>query len=356
MCTLQLWYRDEFFLKTSKISQKTYYLGRFCPEIQVRHFLNIGEGYALHALHLMFGILEKCKTLVSGIYTSFYFSYVLEADTFTGGGGRRPVPRIRFGDHHSNSSHLRENIIPIQRNSLTGCFPETGYLREGASDLTTPITFQLSLSLEQDEPRPFSERSRDSGVPNINQFPILNQQEARREVTIPFQKSCGGDELCNSFLSSKLEIVSSSPATVPHQGHSSATATPSYEIEIQDRQEIVFHINVENSGEPAYAAVMLLDIDPSFTYVGRSDNHTDINCQLESKAKTAEYQDRHAHVGEGRTENSGRIVRCDLGNPYNGQRADMLVFRVLPVLSGTSMAYISFHCLFFDLFCLGPSK
>ena len=250
------------------------------------------------------------------------------------------MPRIRFGDHHSNSSHLRENIIPIQRNSLTGCFHETGYLKDGASDLTTPVTFQLSLSLEQDEPRPFSKGSRDSGVPNINQFPILNQQEARREVTIPFQKSCGGDELCNSFLSSKLEIVSSSPAATPQPGpNSAAAAAAAYELEIQDRQEIVLHVHVENTGEPAYAAVMLLHIDPSFTYVGRSDNQTDINCQLESKVKggAARYPDRDdIRGGEGGAEEPSTLVRCDLGNPYNGQRADKLVFRVLPVLSGKS--------------------
>lgn len=265
-----------------------------------------------------------------------HFRYVLEADTFSGGGGRRPVPRIRFGDHHSNSSHLRENIIPIQRNSLTGCFPETGYLRDGASDLTTPVTFLLSLSLEQDEPRPFSRGSRDSGVPNINQFPILNQQEARREVTIPFQKSCGGDELCNSFLSGKLEIVSSYPATTPQ------TRPNAYELEIQDRQEIVLHVNVENTGEPAYAAVLLLHIDPSFTYVGRSDNQTDINCQLETKAKggtTARYTDRDVRGGEGGAEEPATLVKCDLGNPYNGQRTDKLVFRVLPVLSGKLPGY-----------------
>ena len=149
-------------------------------------------------------------------------------------------------------------------------------------------------------------------MPNINQYPILNQQEARREVTIPFQKSCGGDELCNSFLSAKLEIASLSPVT---------TNANAYEIEIQDRQEIVLNVLVENTGEPAYAAVMALNIDPSFTYVGRSDNQTDINCQLETK-------------GKGPAPEKVTMVKCNLGNPYNGQRVDELVFRVLPVISG----------------------
>ena len=155
-------------------------------------------------------------------------------------------------------------------------------------------------------------------MPNINQYPILNQQEARREVTIPFQKSCGGDELCNSFLSAKLEIASLSPVKTLLPGSRSSDA---YEIEIQDRQEIVLNVLVENTGEPAYAAVLVLHIDPSFTYVGRSDNQTDINCQLETKAKGSDPE-------------KVTMVKCDLGNPYNGQRVDELVFRVLPVLSG----------------------
>jgi integrin alpha 7 len=275
-------------------------------------------------------VVESCfliKNFPSNIEQT-YIRYVLEAEAFAG--GRRPISRIRFGDRNSNSSHYRENIVPIQRNSLTGCFLETGYLKEGTTDLTTPVTFQLSLALEQDEPRPLSNRDI---VPNINQYPILNQQEAKRELTIPFQKSCGGDELCNSFLVAKLVVDSNAAAA-------SSPLLPSV-LEIQDRQEVVLRVGVENTGEPAYAAVLLLHIDPSFTYVGRSDNQTDITCELVKKSKLeslAAAPSRSRYPGEEPVEATettrGSSIKCDLGNPYNGMRADQLIFRVVPTLSG----------------------
>ncbi len=267
-------------------------------------------------------VVESCfliKNFPSNIETT-YIRYALEAEAFPG--GRRPVSRVRFGDRYSNSSHYRENIVPIQRNSLTGCFLETGYLKEGTADLTTPITFLLSLSLEQDEPRPLGNKDI---VPNINQYPILNQQEARRELTIPFQKSCGGDELCNSNLAAELEVASADRSAG--------------ELEIQDRQEVVLRIRVKNTGEPAYAAVLTLHIDASFTYVGRSDNQTDINCQLVDQTSGDQPHDlasaRKKYAGrEESTNPPGSLIKCNLGNPYNGMRSDELVFRVVPTSSG----------------------
>ena len=114
------------------------------------------------------------------------------------------VSRIRFGDARSNATHVRENTVAVERKSLTGCFRETAYLKGGTSDLRTPIKFLLSLRLQQDEPR---YKGADYGVPNINQYPILNQQEAQKELTIPFHKSCGDDDLCHSNLEANLNVV-----------------------------------------------------------------------------------------------------------------------------------------------------
>ena len=49
--------------------------------------------------------------------------------------------------------------------------------------------------------------------------------------------------------------------------------------------------------------------DPSFAYVGRSDDVTDIHCDFRGR---------------------GLGVRCLLGNPYASNRTDSLLFRVAP--------------------------
>ena len=182
--------------------------------------------------------------------------------------------------------------------SLSGCFHETAYLREGTVDLRTPVLFQLKLKLEQDEPRPH--KSASNGVSNINYFPILNQQEATKELKVKFHESCGHDELCHSRLTAALTLGPGFDSTAQR-------------LEIEYRQEILLSVNVSNTnGEPAYSAELQVNIDPAFAYVGRSDDVTDIHCDFRGR---------------------GLGVRCKLGNPYPSNRTDMLLFRVVPSLS-----------------------
>ena len=75
------------------------------------------------------------------------------------------------------------------------------------------------------------------------------------------------------------------------------------------RQEILMNVTVSNTGEPAYSAELHVNIDPSFAYVGRSDDVTDIHCDFRGR---------------------GLGVRCLLGNPYASNRTDSLLFRVVP--------------------------
>ena len=47
-----------------------------------------------------------------------------------------------------------------------------------------------------------------SRIPNINQYPILNKNDASKELEIPFQKDCGDDDECQSQLSAQLQLFS----------------------------------------------------------------------------------------------------------------------------------------------------
>jgi integrin alpha 7 len=222
---------------------------------------------------------------------SIHLRYSLAAELFPGG---RRVSRIRFGDSGSNASHVSEKTVVVERGRLTGCFHETAYLKEGTVDLRTPVKFQMKLRLQQDEPRPQREAS---GVSNINYFPILNQQEAMKVLKVKFHESCGDDELCHSRLKASLAI---GPGFDSDQGR----------LEIQYRQEIQLNVSVSNlNGEPAYSAELQLNIDPSFAYVGRSDDVSDIHCDFRGR---------------------GLGVHCRLGNPYASNRSDLLLFRVVP--------------------------
>ena len=102
--------------------------------------------------------------------------------------------------------------VAVLRESLTGCFLETAYLREGVTDLTTPVSFRLDLRLEQEEPSDHTLKrggrdSRGAAMPNINQFPILEKAGATRVLEVPFQKWCGEDDVCNSHVSCTQEEI-----------------------------------------------------------------------------------------------------------------------------------------------------
>lgn len=241
-----------------------------------------------------------------------YIRYTLAAEIFPGG---RKISRIRFGDQASNATWVSEKTVEIQRNSLTGCFMETVYLKEGITDLTTPITFHLSLSLDQDEPMFLNPDS--AAVPNINHFPILNMHEASKFLDIPLQKNCGDDDLCTSDLTASLTLSGLDKTT--------------NSLHLQERQEVHLDIAVSNFGEPAYAASIKVFLDSAFTYIGRSgaeDIKGIVNCEL-----TISPNENDPNLP------SQEVIECKLGNPYNQGSNHTLSFRLVPVsTSGRSMA------------------
>lgn len=70
-------------------------------------------------------------------------------------------------------------------------------LQENTKDIQSPIKFKLTYSLVQREPpliRP------GSPLPSLNEFPILNQQEAAKVFEATFHKDCGNNDVCESEL------------------------------------------------------------------------------------------------------------------------------------------------------------
>ena len=52
-------------------------------------------------------------------------------------------------------------------------------------------------------------------------------------------------------------------------------------LEVSDnRGEVILEVSVSNFGEPAYSASLDVAVDGSFSYVGRSDDVSDIHCDV----------------------------------------------------------------------------
>ena len=70
-------------------------------------------------------------------------------------------------------------------------------MQEGTRDIQSAVKFRMGYTLVQREPR--SPRDGDP-LPNINQYPILNQQEASKTFQATFEKDCGDNDVCESNM------------------------------------------------------------------------------------------------------------------------------------------------------------
>lgn len=112
-------------------------------------------------------------------------SYKIEAETFTG----NKYYRVKFATTaDTNTPNIVEKDIVI-RDQINSdfCSTELVYLKD-KSDIQNAIPFKLTYSLVQPEPR-FPHGGEK--LPDINKFPILNQEEAHKIFKAHFLKDCG---------------------------------------------------------------------------------------------------------------------------------------------------------------------
>jgi Integrin alpha len=103
------------------------------------------------------------------------------AEVFKGG---RKFSRVRLVVKSKDAAtHTKEQIVLVRKNSLDGCFRELVYLKEGTTDITTPIKFLG---------RGFSRVvAADSGCGRI-QVRILIIRNSAIKQKFRFKQCCGG--------------------------------------------------------------------------------------------------------------------------------------------------------------------
>ena len=120
--------------------------------------------------------------------------YRIEAETFNG----RKFSRVRFDNGLQNKSHVVEKNIQLLGLDISDqCFEETVFVKEGTRDIQSAVKFRMTYTLIQREPRIARP---GEPLPNINEFPILNQQEASKIFEATFEKDCGDNDICESNM------------------------------------------------------------------------------------------------------------------------------------------------------------
>ncbi|XP_043273061.1 integrin alpha-PS1 isoform X2 [Venturia canescens] len=217
-------------------------------------------------------------------------NYYIEAETYS---GVRKFSRVWFGSGKTKS-HYVNRTVSLDPSKLVHCQRETVYLKENTRDIQSPIKFRLNYTLVQEEPiMPLEGRP----LPDIKNYPILNQQEAARIFEATFQKDCGDNDICESDLQVEARLNLSASAVKPNF----------YELLLGEVEEVVVDVNAANIGESAYEAQVFIVHSPSLNYIASKSNESVI-CNLH---------------------NSTTVV-CAIGNPFRNSKAVNIQVRFDP--------------------------
>ncbi|XP_043467893.1 integrin alpha-PS1 isoform X2 [Leptopilina heterotoma] len=210
-------------------------------------------------------------------------NYFIEAETYS---GVKKFSRVWFRERDSRSHIIHRQII-LDSSKRVHCQSETVYLKENTRDIQSPIKFRLNYTLIQEEPAMPRE---GSPLPDIKNFPILNQQEAAKVFEATFQKDCGENDICESDL--RIKAALDLKESLSEQNF--------YELTLRENADIAVNVTIKNIGESAYEAQLFVEHSSNLNYIGTKTNDSVI-CNVHNTT----------------------IVACSLGNPF---KKDKIVF------------------------------
>lgn len=222
-------------------------------------------------------------------FTGNSLRYKIEAETFTG----KKYYRVTFREPTDSD---RPNIVDRTVKLMNGyndryCRKEVIYLKS-KSDIQNSIPFKLTYSLQQEEPRLPSQGDK---LPNIDDYPILDQEEAQRIFYARFNKECGSDDICDSNLMLSAHISGAKKVEASN-----------YTLVLRD-DNINLNVVVSNNAEPAYDTNVIIEHSPSLSYVRREAPERGGGVQVDC-------------VPDTRTQ-----LRCTLPNPFKASKADFTI-------------------------------
>lgn len=121
-------------------------------------------------------------------------AYKIEAETFTG----KKYYRVKFqSTADTDRPNIVEKDIVIKSDTIRQdyCSQELVFLKD-KSDIQNPVKFRLTYSLVQKEP---GYTYPGDQMPDINKYPILNQEEAQKIFEARFLKDCGESMITQSL-------------------------------------------------------------------------------------------------------------------------------------------------------------
>lgn len=217
-------------------------------------------------------------------------NYSIEAETYS---GVRKFSRVWFGNSSTRLSFINRTVT-LDPQKMVHCQNDTVYLKENTRDIQSPIKFRFNYTLIQEQPVMPAE---GGPLPEIKNFPILNQQEAARIFEATFQKECGTNDICESDLQLNATLNLSESTVKPNF----------YQLLLGEKEEVVVEVNATNIGESAYEAQLFIIHSASLNYIASKSNDSVI-CNLYNST----------------------LVTCGIGNPFKMNQSVTIQVRFDP--------------------------
>ncbi|XP_046412841.1 integrin alpha-PS1 isoform X1 [Neodiprion fabricii] len=228
-------------------------------------------------------------------------NYYIEAETYS---GVRKFSRVWFKNDNLRPSSINRTVT-LDPKGVVHCQSDTVYLKENTRDIQSPIKFRFNYTLIQEEPVMPVE---GAPLPEMKNFPILNQQEAARIFEATFQKECGSNDICESNVQLQAALNLTALSTAPNF----------YELLLGEKEEVVVDVNVTNIGESAYEAQLFIIHSPSLSYIASKSNDS-ILCNLYNNT-----------------------VVCAIGNPFKMNQSVNIQVRFDPKGLGDNESQLEF--------------
>ena len=245
---------------------------------------------------------------------SHFVKFLIEAEP------QKPMSRVYLrladdsnsvlaGANSGKNSSVNGSVLIEAENGDQQCINVIGYVGNSHLDLQTPVQFHITYSLEQDQP--IVQYNSGEALPSLDNFPILNQAEAKKKFQATFEKDCGDDDVCKTHL----VILPTLRDKAKELGRTPAGDAYELELGSLEGSELVLDIEVINKLEPAYEAVLDVFFPNALQYIGTNnfhDNSNDNNEVINADLKNATW------------------LSLSLGNPFKSEANIQLRFKPRP--------------------------
>ncbi|KAF2351324.1 Integrin alpha-2 [Trinorchestia longiramus] len=223
----------------------------------------------------------------AGTRTGLLLSYNIEERVYRD----QPLPRVYFYKDAQQQPSKVDRKISLRPEDMGRhqCTREVAYLNSGSRDVLRPLRFKLSYEIIQREPEPVPE---GAPVPNVDDFPILDQREAVKYFEAHFWRDCGDDNECNTDLEVAAAFQLPWDPSRSHQV-----------FELGLRNMAILETSVTNSGDPAYEPNLYVRHHDSMAF---SIKESDMGPYLCAPTRSD-------------------LVHCTLGNPFTNSTGPLLL-------------------------------